>query len=54
MPEDTPNPELEDLEAQASVDEAITQELAHEDRRDADAKQGEIERETRAHHLDEG
>lgn len=54
MPEDPTNPDLENLEEQASVDEAITQELAHEDRRDADAKQGEIERETRAHHLDEG
>lgn len=48
------NPPLEDLEEQASVDEAITQELAHEDRRDADAKQGAIQRETRRHHLDEG
>lgn len=48
------NPPLEDLEEQASVDEAMTQEVAHEERRDAEAKQGEIQRETRAHHLDEG
>jgi hypothetical protein len=54
MFEDATNPDLEDLEEQAFVDEATTQKIAHEDRRDADAKQGEIERETREHHLDEG
>lgn len=43
--------EAEDL---ASVDEAVTQELAHEQRRDAQAKQGKIQKETRRHHLDEG
>lgn len=51
---DSQNPPLEDLEEQASVDEAVTQELAHEDRRDAEDKQHEIERKTRLHHLDEG
>lgn len=51
---DDQNAPLSQREEEASVDEAITQELAHEERRSADAKQGAIERETRERHLDEG
>ena len=53
----TPEDELEDVteaEDLASVDEAVAQELAHEQRRDAHSKQGKIQKETRRHHLDEG
>ena len=53
----TPEDERENLaeaEDLATVDEAVTQEQAHEERRDAHAKQGKIEKETRRHRLDEG
>lgn len=53
----TPEDERENLaeaEDLATVDEAVAQEQAHEERRDAHAKQGNIEKETRRHRLDEG
>ncbi len=53
-PDDDRNARLEDLEEQASMDEAATQAEAHEERRGAERKQGDIERETRRHQLDEG
>lgn len=52
--DDDLNAPLEEREEQASIDEAETAEWAHDQRREADAKQGRIERETREHHLDEG
>lgn len=52
--DDDLNAPLEEREEEASIDEAETAEWAHEQRRGADAKQGEIERETRRHQLDEG
>ncbi len=40
-------------EEQAAVDEALEREVHHERTRDAAAEQGEIQKETREHHLDD-
>lgn len=45
---------LEDDQAQAAVDEALERVAEHERERGAAHKQGEIQHETREHHLDEG
>ncbi len=55
MSHTSPNePSPEELQEEASFDEAVTRELAHEDRRDAEAKQSNIEKRTREHGLDQG
>lgn len=45
---------LEDEKTQASLDSALERESQHDRERDAAHKQGEIQHETREHHLDEG
>ncbi len=45
---------LEQEEAEASLDSALTAESEHTSEREAHHRQGLIERETRERHLDEG
>ncbi|MCB0916264.1 MAG: hypothetical protein H6525_10095 [Actinobacteria bacterium] len=54
MPAEPDSERLQQEEAEASLDSALTAESEHDAEREAHHRQGLIERDTREHHLDEG